>query len=64
LAGLDLEQLGLLPREFLLVLHLPLDSADLLRLLAEGAHCVDGRDDGEYGEDRGGDSGDLARQVH
>ena len=47
LPGLDLEHRGLV--------------ADLLGLLAEGEDRECGRDDREHGEDRGGDSGDLAR---
>jgi hypothetical protein len=47
LLGLNLEHPGLI--------------ADFLGLLAEGADRVDGRDDREHGEHRGGDGGDLAR---
>ena len=50
LLGLDLEHPGLV--------------IDFFGLLAEGADRVDGRDDREHGEDRSGDSGDLARQVY
>jgi hypothetical protein len=64
LAGLDPEQLGLLLREFLLVFDLPFDGADFLGLLAEGLARIERRDDREDGEDRGGDSGDLARRLH
>jgi hypothetical protein len=64
LAGLYLQQLGLLSCEFLLVSHLALNGTDFLRLLAESADREDGSDDGPDGQDRGGYGRDLARQVH
>jgi len=61
-AGLDLEKLGLLPREFLLVFDLTLDGADLLRLLAECLTRIERRDNREHGEDRGCYGGELGRE--
>jgi hypothetical protein len=46
-----------------LVLDLALDHADFPRLLAEGAYRVDGREDGEHCQDRGGYGGDLDGEV-
>ena len=77
LLGLQLQDLAVREIDFVLVVHLlaielqPVRMnlkhrglvADLLRLLAEGQDREGGRDDREGGEQRGGDGGDLARQV-
>ena len=62
--GLQVGELALLIELLGLNLEHPGLIADFLGLLAEGADRVDGRDDREHGEDRSGDSGDLARQVY
>jgi hypothetical protein len=59
-----LEQFGLLPGDLLLVCDLPFDRADFPGLCAEGKESKDSRDDGEHSQHCGGDSVDLARQVH